>query len=185
MNVDNKINPIEIELSPAGSGSIFMMLMLRHYFWYLAIIIIAGLGLITIGLVEDIRLTVIGLMIWFLILPLISAWCWIKNVLTEINAINLSYRILRFHNDELEVIMYRRQIDGESEDEDGTELKIDERWDKIHTYHFSITEMKGYEITSSGIFIKIIKSKSKGWLFVPNNQNSALMQNLCVIMRKV
>lgn len=188
----------------ASASTLFRFFLLRNCFWTLTILVVAGLMLIALGFVLDLRFIVLGLMVWCICLPLVLAWCWYMYALNVINALNLQDHTLRFGNDGIILTTYNiiKNYDDEGDnDNNDTEKEIVSK-----SYLFPTECLKGVEIYGQGYFLRIAEAEirsidsvsestpangyalfsdkakkiscKEGWLFVPFTEDASLIHNI-------
>lgn len=172
------------------AGRLFGFLLLRHCFWLLTAVVMAGLALLCIGFAIDLRVAIAGLMIWCFCLPMIVAFCWFRYALIPLNAFNLLPHTLRFTSDSMEVCVKTKRFNSKEDvaewgkewkEEDMEEKKISkdrieseeaEDENEVKTFFYPMAAITGREAYGGGVFL-CIKEKPDampGYLFVPASE---------------
>lgn len=159
-------------------SSLFRFIMLRHCFWLLTSTALAGLLLVIAGAAADLRITVVGIMIWCIFIPMLTAWCWFRHALTTVNAINLQKHRLKFIAGGIEMTLSPKT---ESNDTDKDGDSYPPPVEKV--YFYPSGRIKSCEAFGSGFFLNISDDygKHSGWLYVCRIDGDEFMRNISAI----
>jgi hypothetical protein len=155
-----------------GSGAMARYLLLRHGFWCTVVVGFAALLLIIIGVAADLRFSILGLMLIFLVLPMLLAFVYFKHGLTLENALNILPHTLTFSEKGITIQTYKRK---ESEPNEASPLPRDNKTDdkdttksaranqkpeyiKDRCYHYDKELIAGTESDGNGVYF-IIKGR--------------------------
>lgn len=134
-----------------GGGVMGRHLLLRHGLWCTLVAGLAAILLIIIGAIWDLRIIILGLMLIFLVIPMLLSFVYFRYGLTLEYALNTLPHTLTFSHEGILVKTFKRK----EEEAESDELITD------RTFRYSKAMISGIESDGSGVYI-CIKSTEQG-----------------------
>lgn len=172
-----------------SSGQLMQFILLRHCFVLLVCVVLAGLLLIVAGLMADLRFAVAGLMVWYIILPGVMAFCYFKYGLKRANALNCISHTLHFTEQGIELAYFKPKFIAEEESEEQEfgegegrvedELLVEEEPTVIF---YKSEQMGRSESFGNGLFVEVNTrdGNKDGYLYIPysGKNDEAILSNM-------
>jgi hypothetical protein len=152
-----------------GSGAMARYLLLRHGFWCTVVVGFAALLLIIIGVAADLRFAILGLMLIFLVLPMLLAFVYFKHGLTLENALNILPHTLTVSEKGITIQTYKRKEStpdetsplnkpNDKEYSESATANHEPEYIKDRGYHYDKEMISGTERDGNGVYF-IIKGR--------------------------
>lgn len=134
-------------------GAMLRVLLMRHAFWWMFALGIAVVGVMSLGVFEDLRFLVVALMLVCLVVPMTAAMLYIFYGMAPATTLNMTLHKVKFTSEEICVEILER-------DEKNSDLV------PVRNVAINYDDVKGYALWGAGIVL-LVKGRDGGELYIP------------------